>query len=276
MMNILYSGDSGIESGLIISVLSLMKHVREPLHVYVLTATFEYEGKVYRKVHDRTVKALRDKLRFANPDNDITLVNISEVFQESLPVANMQTRFTPGCMIRLFADHIRPLPERLLYLDNDVVCLGDISEFYHQDMAGVEFAGVLDYYGSWLFRKHWRERDYINSGVLLMNMPEIQRTGLLPACRRRCAEKRMFMPDQTALNDLATAKRICDRRYNEQRTTQADTRLRHFSTSFRFAPWFRPVSVKPWDKDQLYSVLEEHSFDDILLEAGQINQYLRQ
>ena len=273
-MNILYSGDRGIESGLIISVLSLMKHIREPLHVYVLTATFEYEGKVYRKVHDRTIETLHDKLHFTNPDNDITLVNISEVFMESLPVANMQTRFTPGCMIRLFADHIRPLPERLLYLDNDVVCLGDISEFYHQDMTGVEFAGVLDYYGSWLFRKHWRERDYINSGVLLMNMPEIQRTGLLPACRCRCAEKRMFMPDQTALNDLATRKRICDRRYNEQRTTQTDTRLRHFSTSFRFAPWFRPVSVKPWDKDRLYGILEEHSFDDILREAEKINQYL--
>ena len=276
MMNILYSGDRGIESGLIISVLSLLKHVREPLHIYVLTATFEYDGKVYRKVHDRTIEALRDKLRFENRDHDITLVNVSEAFQEALPVANMQTRFTPGCMIRLFADHIHPLPERLLYLDNDVVCLGDISEFYHQNLAGIELAGVLDYYGSWLFRKHWHERDFINSGVLLMNMPEIQRTGLLPACRQRCAEKRMFMPDQTALNDLAQTKRLCDRRYNEQRITRSDTLLRHFSTSFRFTPWFRPVSVKPWDSDRLHGVLDEYSFDDILREAYQINQYLRQ
>ena len=37
-MNILYCGDRGIEDGLIISILSLLKNVKEELNIYVLTA----------------------------------------------------------------------------------------------------------------------------------------------------------------------------------------------------------------------------------------------
>ncbi len=34
----------------------------------------------------------------------------------------MKTRFTPCCMLRLFADEILELPDKILYLDNDVIC----------------------------------------------------------------------------------------------------------------------------------------------------------
>ena len=36
-MNILYCGDKNIADGLMISVLSLLRHVRQPLHIYILT-----------------------------------------------------------------------------------------------------------------------------------------------------------------------------------------------------------------------------------------------
>lgn len=36
----------------------------------------------------------------------------------------MGTRFTPCCMLRLYADRIPELPDRLLYLDTDVLCAG--------------------------------------------------------------------------------------------------------------------------------------------------------
>ncbi|HCR84006.1 MAG TPA: glycosyl transferase, partial [Lachnospiraceae bacterium] len=36
-MDILYCGDEKIEDGLILSILSLLKNVKEPLHIFVLT-----------------------------------------------------------------------------------------------------------------------------------------------------------------------------------------------------------------------------------------------
>ncbi len=178
----------------------------------------------------------------------------------------MQTRFTPFCMLRLYADQVEELPERLLYLDNDVVCRMDITEFYHQELEGIDFAGVLDYYGGWFFRKHLFRRDYVNSGVLLLNMDRIRRTGLFTKCRERCRTKKMFMPDQSALNKLAETKRICPRRYNEQRSLHADTALQHFTTSFRFWPWLHTVTVKPWQVEQVHEQLKLYEYDSILQE----------
>lgn len=39
MMNILFCGDHSVEDGILIATLSLIKHVREPLHIYVMTMT---------------------------------------------------------------------------------------------------------------------------------------------------------------------------------------------------------------------------------------------
>ncbi|MCD8118887.1 MAG: hypothetical protein LUE29_05305 [Lachnospiraceae bacterium] len=196
-------------------------------------------------------------------------IDLSEEFARNLPIPNMQTRFTPCCMLRLFADEIPELPNRILYLDTDIVCRRDISEFYHQDMEGFELAGVPDYYGRWFFhRKRWKfwKWDYLNSGVLLLNMEEIRKTGLFAKCRDLCAAKEMFMPDQSALNKLATAKKICPRRFNDQRKLHEDTVIQHFTTSFRFFPWIRTVSVKPWDVERMHEVLKLHEYDDLLEE----------
>ena len=122
-------------------------------------------------------------------------------------------------------------------------------------MDGVEIAGVLDYYGSWFFRKNIFKRDYLNSGVLLMNMCELRKTGLLSSCRHMCTTKQMFMPDQSALNKLSVSKRICERKYNDQRRLHSDTVFQHFTTHFRFFPYVRTENVKPWQTEEVTTIL---------------------
>ena len=74
------------------------------------------------------------------------------------------------------------------------------------------------------------------------------------------------MPDQSAINKLCRDKLICPRRYNEQRKLHKDTVFQHFTTSFRFFPWFHTVSVKPWDINRMHKVLHLHEYDDLLYE----------
>lgn len=270
IMNILYCGDRKIEDGLIISVLSLIKNCNQPLNIFVMTAGFSYRGTDYACVRESTVEVLRDRLLQANSESSIEIVNISAVFSEYLPEANMDTRFTPCCMLRLFADMVPQLPEKLLYLDNDVICRKNPEEFYDQDINDIEVAGVLDYYGSWLFRKNFFRRDYINSGVLLLNIKKIRETGLFEACRRKCMEEKMFMPDQTAINTLAKYKKLVARKYNEQRELKKDTVLQHFTTSFRFFPWIRVIAVKPWQIKKMHRILHLSEYDSILSEYEQV------
>lgn len=265
-MNLLYCGDEKTEDGILISILSFLKQVKEELNIYILTMSLETEKCSCRAVSDSTVRFLDQRVKKENPNNTVVRIDASELFRAELPTANLDTRFTPCCMLRLFADEIPALPDKLLYLDADVVCRKDCRKFYDQDISGCELIGILDHYGKWFFRRNPFQMDYINSGVLLLNMDRIRRDGLFRECRRMCREKKMFMPDQSAINRLAKKKRIAPRKYNEQRKLRDDTVLQHFTTSFRFFPWLHTLTVKPWQVEDMHEKLELYEYDDILEE----------
>lgn len=269
-MNILYAGDKNIADGLIISVLSLIKHTSDPLNIYVLT--MELPEKSVEKLEEELISRLDEKLKRANPENSAELIDVTPLFTEDKPSANIETRFTPACMLRLFADELETIPGRILYLDNDVVCMNDFSEFYHSDLSGAPVGGVLDRYGRWFFRKNPFKADYLNSGVLLLDMAEIRKSGLFKACRELLKSEELFMPDQSAINRLSSSKKIFPRKYNEQNKLHHDTVFRHFTTTFRFFPYIRTVTVKPWQKERLHKVLGVYELDELLGEWQEFKQ----
>ncbi|MBE6734744.1 MAG: glycosyltransferase family 8 protein [Ruminococcaceae bacterium] len=262
-MNILYCGDKNIADGLMMSLISLTDYNKEPLNVYVLTMSVETEKGLFEPL-DNSFAVFMDRfLKEKNSQSSFTLIDMTKEFVAEFPVANAETRFTPGCMLRLYADSVFSLPSKILYLDNDVICRGSIAPLYNTDMTDTELAGTLDYYGRWFFRNNIMKMDYLNSGVLLLNMDKIRQTSLFTRCRQRCKEKQMFMPDQSALNKLAVSKKILPRKFNEQRKIRSDTILQHFTTSFRFFPYIRTVTVKPWQIDKVRSVLGLDCYDEL-------------
>lgn len=255
-MNILFCGDRNVQDGLLIAVLSLLENTQEHLDIYVITLDMSMNGRIYSPIEQTFVDYLNETVSAQYDDRLYTkLIDTTDLFKDETPDANLSTRFTPCCMLRLFADKIDEIPDRILYLDTDVICRRDFGDFYYQNMDGVEIAGVLDYYGSWFFRKNIFKRDYLNSGVLLMNMCELRKTGLLSSCRHMCTTKQMFMPDQSALNKLSVSKRICERKYNDQRRLHSDTVFQHFTTHFKFFPYVRTETVKPWQTEEVTTIL---------------------
>ncbi|MBQ3817023.1 MAG: glycosyltransferase family 8 protein [Clostridia bacterium] len=261
-MNILYCGDGNISDGLTISVLSLIKNVKQPLCIYVLTMSYMEKAALSEEFAD----FLDRRVKSVNNESFVKLFDITNLFESEQPNANKDTRFTPFCMLRLFADEIKEIPDKILYLDCDVICRKDFSKMYNIDLADNELAGVLDYYGRWFFKKNPFKFDYLNSGVLLLNMKRIRKTGLFSKCRKLCRNKKMFMPDQSAINKLSIGKRILPRKYNEQRKLKEETVFQHFTTSFRFFPYIRSVTVKPWQQDKLHNVLGIYEYDGLLKE----------
>lgn len=124
--------------------------------------------------------------------------------------------------------------------------------------------GSLDYYGKWFFKNKKIKFNYINSGVLLLNLEKIRQTKLFKRAREMCKEKKMFMPDQSSLNKLSVGKKIEQRKYNEQRRLKKDTVFQHFTTSFRLLPFFHKVTIKPWNIDKVHKKLKIFEYDDIL------------
>ena len=267
-MNILFCGDSHAEDGVLIATLSILKNYQKPLHFYVLTMTAKNVTKTFSPFSMQAIKVIEKQLKDINSESTIKLIDITDLYQKNPPRANQNTRFTPYALIRLYADEIPDLPDRLLYLDDDIIVRQSITDFYNQDLTNVEFVGVLDYYGRWFYHDEFKAFDYVNSGVLLLNMAEIKRTHLFKKVRHLIQTREMLLPDQAALNKLATEKRIAPRKFNEQHRLQPDTVIQHFTTSFRFFPYFHTVTIKPWDIDKVHNTLKIHEYDDIL------NKYL--
>lgn len=259
-MNILFCGDTGVCDGIMLSALSVVKNATEPVCIFILTASVDGRCAIAAKFANR----LETMLQKRQPTAKVSLIDISEDFCANLPTANLNTRFTPLCMLRLFADKVEAIPDRVLYLDADVLCRKDFSEFYHSNLSDVDIVGVPDRYGKWFFGNILRH-DYLNSGVLLMNMTRIRENGLFEKCRTICRDKKMFMPDQSALNKLAV-KCKTHRRYNCQGKIKNDTVFKHFTTFFKYFPYIRPVTVKPWQVEELHIRLHIYEFDDILEE----------
>lgn len=268
-MNFLFCGDHNAERGVLIAVLSLLKAERgEEIHVYILTMKAKSKQRNFRPFSQHAADFIGSLVTADNPKSSVELIDCTDLFVQEPPTANMGTRFTPYAMLRLFADEL-DLPDRILYLDDDVIIRRPVDQFYTQDLTGTELVGVLDYFGRFFFHNQKKIFDYLNSGVLLLNMPEIKQTGLFKRVRHLMQVKKMFLPDQTAINKLAKEKRIAPRKYNEQYALQDDTVIQHFTTSFRFFPYFRTQTVKPWDVKRVHSVLHLHEYDDLL------NEYLK-
>lgn len=262
MMNILYCGDEGVGRGILLSAISLCRHTDDGLNFYILTASAKNSrGAIKKSFAER----MRKSIACEGKERNVFLFDISERFASQLPTANLNTRFTPMCMLRLFADTVPEIPDKILYLDTDVLCRANFDELYGMDIGDAEIAGVPDRYGKWFFGNIFRH-DYLNSGVLLMNMAKIRESGLFEKCRALCAKKKMFMPDQTALNNLAVKTKL-PAKYNEQGKIKSETVLKHFTTFFRIFPFIHMVTVKPWNADRLYTELRIFEFDYLFEEC---------
>lgn len=269
-MNVLYCGDANMADGLIISVLSLLKNSDQPLSIYVLTAQIKDNKRKFQALPDAVVNILNKEAQTKNPDSSVTRIDITRLFQAHLPVANLNTMYTPYSMLRLFSDLIPELPDRILYLDTDVVARRPFEGFYEQSLQKTDFVGVLDYYGRWFFQHELKIFDYMNSGVLLLNLKEIRRDGFFERCRKLCTARKMIMPDQAPLNKLTRKKRIESSRFNEQHQVQPATVFQHFTTSFKFFPLIHTLTVKPWQINLVHHELKLHEYDDLFAQYKQV------
>lgn len=266
-MNILFCGDHHAEDGILIAILSLLKNsAANELHIYILTMYTQSHRKKFQPFSKHAADYLKTILIKHNPQNTLNLIDCTGLFVKEPLLANMSTHFTPYAMLRLYADEVPQLPEKILYLDADIIDRRSLTEFYQQDLTNTEFIGVLDYWGRFFFHNLHQHKifDYINSGVLLLNLVEIRNTNLFSKIRYLLQTRTVFMPDQSALNHFAQKKKIAPRRYNEQYHLQPDTVIQHFTTSFRFWPFFHTLTVKPWEVQRVHDVLKLYEYDDIL------------
>lgn len=268
MINLMYAGNDNTFDGLVCSLLSVVKYHTKPLNVYILTMDYREKNPTWTAFTEEHKNVLLEILHKVNKESKITIVDTKKIYERTLlDGKNQATSYTPYCMLRLLADQVEGMPDKILYLDYDTVACKDIEELWNIDIEDYEFAGAKDYYGRFFIG-----RNYINSGVLLINMKKVKETNLFIRCLEFLKVKKLVLPDQSALNKLVKYKLILPMKYNEQHKVHQDTIIRHFSAAIKWFPIIKKRNIKLWHIDKVHNILKCHDFDDILEEYLKIKE----
>ena len=260
MINIMQAGNYKVFDGMVIGALSITKQCSDPITAYILTMDLTDLKEDYKPVSDESIEVLRKIYKDANSESEVIKLDLTEMYKKEFENSPSNENFyTPYTFLRLFADQIDGLPDKIIYLDTDVVANGNIKQLYDEDIEGYEIGAVKDYYG-----RVFLSPRYCNAGVLLLNMTELRKTKMLNKAMHLCATKKIFLNDQTAIHRLTKRKKILPRKYNEQHKLKKDTVIRHFSMTLKFFPKLKKQNIKPWNIEGVHNVLKCHEFDDIL------------
>ena len=156
-------------------------------------------------------------------------------------------------------------------MDTDTIAHGNIESIFDIDISEYEMAGCIDYLGKWFI-----SMNYMNAGILYLNMAKIRETRVFERARDLCATKKMWFPDQTALHRLIQKKKFISTRYNEQRRLHKDTVLQHFCKSIRLLPFYHTVNVKPWETERMHRIYKLYEYDDLLTDYEERMKKLRE
>lgn len=244
------------------SALSLAKHSSDSLHLIILTMDMSEVNPDWLPFTQNQIEILNNVLQSYNPESYAESIDTTELYKTHLAHGkNSKNGYTPYAMIRLFLDVLPTIPNKLIYLDIDTMATGDIKQLYDVDISQYEFGAVHDYMGSF-----WINKNYCNSGVMLLNMDYIRRTNLFGRSRENVVRRKMIMPDQSSLNKLARAKLYLPRRFNEQRNRREDTVIKHFCKGIRYIPFFHIYNIKQWERDKVRKNLKidwlEETYDE--------------
>ena len=219
---------------------SLIKNNQCPLNIYVLYAELSNESMKYISELNSSAAAIH-------------FIQIDKSLLDNMPVMSF---YSKEAYIRLFAhDYLPENVDRILWLDSDMIVIGDIREFYDQSFDDKLYVAYKDLdQGDSAEKKASlgmpADAIYINTGILLMNIKEIRKkvkTEMITSYIKENSNK-IELVDQDVLNGLL---------YDSVKVIDSDNTYNYFTK--QIMPWnrhmvFRNAQIihyatdkKPWN-----------------------------
>lgn len=190
--------------------------------------------------------------------NKVNIVPMSKV--EVFEKFKMRQRYSPAIFYRLAIPEILPDLDKAIYMDSDMIALGDLGEVWDIPMQECTFGAVPEEYNfksKALFKARKRalgmapEAVYFNSGFLLFNIKAIKDFHLaqrvIEFLENNSQNKRVTLPDQDALNVVVDRLKFlplplkfnCDVSGSWQKAGVEKPCVLHlFNKVWRFPPFF--------------------------------------
>jgi lipopolysaccharide biosynthesis glycosyltransferase len=264
----MFAGNDKVFDGVLTCVLSILKRTvtDEPFSIYLLTMDVSHIKPEYKALSEHQAQVLEDTVKSYNEESRVIRIDVSDLYNECFADCPNETAYcSPYTLLRLLADEIDIIPDKILYLDADIMFNRDITLLYDHDIEGYEYAAARDHYGKYIIN-----HNYINAGVLLLNMKMIRKTGLFSKAREMLKEKKLPFADQSAIYRNTSKKLMLPQRYNDQKFLHDHTVVRHFSKRLFYLPYPHTENLKQWQIDKVHDKFGYNQFDDIYSEYERI------
>lgn len=261
MIDLLYCGNEKVFDGVLTSLLSIM--MRDPSNdeyrVSILTMSLTRMDANFTPISDRLIAFLDGVVKRYNPSSSVRKIDVTDLYEEFLGHSpNEGCYCSPYTLLRLLADKIDGIPDKILYLDCDIMFNRDIHLLTAYDISEVEFAAANDHYGKYLINPR-----YMNAGVIYFNMKKCRETGLFEKARAWIWKKKLVFADQSALLRAASKRKLLPQRFNDQKFLHKWTVVRHFSKRLFWLPYPHTANIKQWRIEEVHKIFRYHAFDDI-------------
>ena len=267
MINLLLCGNKKVFDGALTQLISITNRTKEDINCYIFTMVATRLKPEYVPIEDEQIEFLNKVIKSKNINNNVKKIDVTKEYEEEfLGTANENAYCTPYTLLRLLADKKEEIPDKILYLDIDIMVGNDLTKLYNIDITNYEYAAVKEKYGCWIIRP-----DYINAGMLLLNMKKIKETGLLEKARNLLKRRKLLFADQDAIFWSTTKKLILPRIYNEQsKFNKKDTVICHFCKRLMFRPYPHTENYKQWNIEEVHKILKCFYFDKDLEEYSKL------
>ncbi len=263
MINLLLCGNNKVFDGALTELISITNTTKESINCYIFTMDVSRIKPDYIPINDEQVRFLNKVVQSKNENNKVIKIDVTDLYENEFGHGKNENAYcTPYTLLRLLADLVPEIPEKILYLDIDMMVAKDISELYNIDISEYEYAAVREKYGSMFIRP-----DYINAGMLLLNMKKIKETKLLEKARNLIKKRKLIFADQDAIFWSTSKKLLLPRKYNEQsKFNRKDTVICHFCKRLMLRPYPHTENFKQWQIDDIHRELKCYAFDKDLNE----------
>lgn len=178
--------------------------------------------------------------RISQPNVTLNFYNYTDIPSFNILKNNLNERMAVQCVRILAPRACKNVSQNLIYIDADIICLGDISPLASLNLGDKPLAAVPDDpSGSSSIHVHDKAlKQYFCSGVLVFNLKKWLATSLEDECIKFVATYKPKFPDQDALNYVCDG--ICgilSSKYNCMWKLQDDAVFIHFINNKPWAPW---------------------------------------
>ena len=157
------------------------------------------------------------------PNNfNLRFFDISDFISTNFPEIKLKSlnNWSVEIYNRIFIPLLMPLYKKVLYLDTDIIINQPLNELFNTDFENNQILAVKDATAQILHLKEFKERyehiknclgikketDYFNSGMIMFNIPAIDKREYKYSIEQAFKQEKLLYPDQDILNVIFERK----------------------------------------------------------------------